>query len=222
MKQIMLSILLLIIHVSDLPAQSVVIDVQHAIAVTENGIVRSSAESTHADYLGKINKNINDLNINAGSVVLAQNMIYNALSNVNSALKNGLEVKHMAFIIADMTAYIDRALALAKDDPALLLFAGNISAEMKSRALALVSDVSGFVLKEGDNVLADYAARDQLLRKVTQHLQILNGLAYGAWKAMFWAKQRGVIASLNPFAGYISRDRQLVEEIIRNAKYLRR
>src|SRR4051812_49174490 len=85
-------------------AQEYMTDVQHAVAVSENGVVRSSAESAHASYLGKINDNINDLNTNVGSVVLAQTMIYNALSNVNSALRNGLEVKNMAVIVADMTS----------------------------------------------------------------------------------------------------------------------
>ncbi|RFZ91081.1 hypothetical protein D0C36_19250 [Mucilaginibacter conchicola] len=203
-------------------AQEYVIDTRHAVAVSENGAARSLAELTHANYLQNISGNLNDLNTNTGSVVLAQTMIYNALSNVNSALKNGLELKNMALIIADMNSYIVQALALAKDDPALLLFAGNISSEMKTRAVALLSDVSGFVLKEGKNVLADYAARDELLRKVTQHLQILDGLAYGAWKAMYWAKQRGIIASLNPFSAFINRDRLYVEQIILQAKYLRR
>ena len=108
------------------------------------------------NYLGKINNNINDLNTNMGSVVLAQTIIYQALSNVNSALKDGLEVKNIAVIMSDMTSYINQALALAKDEPYLLLFASNIAAEMQARALTLVSDVSGFVLKEGNNVLADY------------------------------------------------------------------
>ncbi|MFD0764503.1 hypothetical protein ACFQZI_06540 [Mucilaginibacter lutimaris] len=221
MKHI-LSLLILISGTMAAFAQEYVIDIQHAVAVTENGVMRSSAESAHSNYLGKINDNINDLNTNVGSVVLAQTMIYNALSNVNSALKNGLEVKNMAVIIADMTGYIDQALLLARNDPALLVFAGNISGEMKNRALALVTDVSGFVLKEGNYVLADYAARDELLRKVTQQLQILDGLAYGAWKAMFWAKQRGVFRSLDPFSAYISRDRLFVAQILRNAKYLKR
>jgi hypothetical protein len=202
-------------------AQRVVIDVKHVQAVAENSAARSSAESAHAQYLSRINNNLNDLNINAGSVVLAQTMIYHALSDVNSALKNGLEVKNMAVIIADMTGYINQALTLARSDPALLIFAEDISSEMKKRSLALVSDVSGFVLKEGSNMLADYGARDELLRKVTQQLQILNGLAYGAWKAMFWARQRGVFASLNPFGAYISRDRLFVQQIIQNARYLR-
>jgi len=202
-------------------AQQVVFDAKHFTAVTQNATMRSSAETTHASYLAKINTSIDNLNTNMGSVVLAQTMIYQGLSNVNSALKNGLAVRNMAVIIADMTGYINQALALARNEPYLLMFANSMAAEMRTRSLALVGDVSGFVLKEGDNVLADYNARDQLLRRITQQLQLLDSLAYGAWKAMYWAKKRGIIASVNPYAGFINQDRSYVDQIIRNAKYLK-
>ncbi len=217
---ILITAILLLTKLSFAQGYEIVYDYQHFESVTANAAVRSAAESSHENYLGKINTDINNLNTNTGSVVLAQTMIYEALSNVNSALKDGLEVKNMAVIVADMTGYINQALELAKSEPYLLLFADNIAAEMRTRAITLVSDVSGYVLKEGDNVLADYNSRDQLLHKVTQHLQILDALAYGAWKAMYWAKERGVIASLNPFAGFINKDKTFVAQIIQNAKFL--
>lgn len=210
-----------IIISAHLMAQQYVFDPQVCASVIANGGVRSSAEITHQQYLGKINNNLNNINTNMGSVVLAQTMIYEGLSNVNSALKDGLAVKNLAVIVADMTRYINQALQLAKSDPALLLFAGRISDEMRTRSIILVTDVSNFILKEGSNVLADYNARDELLKKVTQQLQILDALAYGAWRAMFWAKERGVIASLDPFAGYINKDKLFVSQIIQNAKYLK-
>ena len=219
-KRMLILLLLFSLHLLPCFAQEVVFDPQHFVSVTENGVVRSSAESTHDQYLGKINTNINNLNTNFGSVVLAQTIIYNGLANVNSALKDGLEVKNMAVIVSDMTSYIDQALELAKAQPYLLLFADNIAAEMKQHALLLVTDISGYVLKEGDNVLADYNARDQLMRMVTQQLQLLDGLAYGAWRAMYWAKERGIIASLDPYANFINRDKAIVSRIIQNAKYL--
>lgn len=202
------------------PAQSIVFDPQDMLAVNQNGAVRSAAEGTHEHYLTKINDNIDNININIGSVVIAQTIIYNGLANVNSALKNGLEVKNMAVITADIISYLEKALAMAESQPYLLVVAGNISGQMRQKAIALVSDVSGFILKEGKNVLADYNARDELLRKVTQQLQILDGLAYGTWKAMFWAKEKGIIATLNPFAAYINKDKIIVQQIIQNAKYL--
>lgn len=218
--QTLISCLLILLFSARAYAQQYVFDPQYFASVEANQAVRSSAELTHQQYLGKINTNIEDVNTNVGSVVLAQTIIYNGLSNVNSALKDGLEVKYMATITADMLNYLGQALELAKAEPYLLLFASGISNEMKVRAVALVSDVSGFVLKEGSNVLADFNGRDQLLKKVTQQLQILDSLAYGAWRAMYWAKQRGVFAALNPFQEFINKDKLFVQQIIQNAKYL--
>jgi len=202
-------------------AQEYVFDPQVCESVIANQSVRSSAEITHQQYLGKINNNLNNINTNVGSVVLAQTMIYEALANVNSALKDGLAVKNLAVIIADMTGYINQSLTLAKSDPALLLFASKISDEMRAKSITLVTDVSNYVLKQGDNVLADYNSRDELLKKVTTQLQLLDGLAYGAWRAMYWAKEKGIIASLDPFAGFVYKDKLFVQQIIANAKYLK-
>lgn len=200
--------------------QQYVFDPQYFASVEANQAVRSAAEGTHDQYLGKIKTNIEDVNTNVGSVVLAQTIVYNGLANVNSALKDGLEVKYMATITADMISYLQQALALAKSQPYLILFATNIADEMKLRAVGMVGEVSTYVLKSGDNVLADYNSRDQLLKKITTTLQILDGLAYGAWRAMYWAKERGIIASVNPWENYINQDKNFVQQIINNAKYL--
>jgi hypothetical protein len=202
-------------------AQEVVFDPQHFLAVMENGAARNSAEISHNQYLSKINTNLDNININMSSVVLAQTIIYNALSDVNSALKNGMAVKNMAVLTSDMISYLNQCLELAKAQPYLLLFATGIENQMQVRAIALVSQVSDFVLKEGGNVLADYNARDQLLAKVTQQLEILNALAYGAWRAMYWAKEQGLIASINPYAAWINHDKTFVTQIISQAKYLK-
>lgn len=214
-------IFLLIFTMARTMAQQVVVDPEHLAVVFQNGAVRSAAESTHEQYLKKINDNIDNLSANMDAVIVAQTLIYQGLSNVNSALENGMAVRNLSVIIADIYRYTDQALALAKDQPYLLLFAGNIAGEMRSRATALVSDVSSVILKDGGNMLADFNARDQLIRKVTQQLQILNGLAYGVWKSIFWAKQRGIIASATPFAAYIGQDKMFIDRIIQQAKYLK-
>ncbi|WP_255496315.1 hypothetical protein [Mucilaginibacter sp. FT3.2] len=199
----------------------IIVDYKHTTAVVENGTVQSAAEEKHSNYLDKIKTNLQTINTNASSVVLAQTMIYEGLSNVNSALKNGMAVKDLAVIVADILRYTSQTVTMAKAEPYLLLFAENYAVQIKGRAVRLVNDVSQFILKEGGNVLADYNSRDQLLNRVRQELQIIDGMAYGAWKAMYWAKERGIIASLNPFAGFINTDRATVGDIIRNAKYLK-
>ena len=202
-------------------AQEYVFDYQRCLAVISNATVRSTAEATHNNYLGKIKTNIDDINTNASTVVLAQNIIYESLSQVNSALKDGIAVKNMAVTTADILNYLQEALDLAKSDPALLLVTQNLQSECRARAIVLVNDISNFILKSGDNVLADYNARDELLKKVNTQLQIIDGLAYGAWRAMFWAKQQGIFKALNPFQDYINHDKTAVNQIIFNAKYLK-
>jgi len=220
MKPLAIFLICLLISVR-LKAQQYVIDPQYLASVEANQAVRMSAEQTHNQYLGKIKSNIEDVNTNASAVVLAQTIVYNGLANVNSALKDGLEVKYMASISTDIRSYLQQCLSLAKQQPYLLTFATGMESEMQQRAIALVSEVSAFVLKEGSNVLADYNARDELLKKITQQLQIIDSLAYGAWRAMYWAKERGLFASLNPFQDYINKDRFYVQQIIQNAKYLK-
>lgn len=203
-------------------AQRIVYDKKHFQTVNENAVARQAAELTHNQYLQKIDQNLQTINLNVGSVVVAQTIIYDGLSNVNSALKNGLAVQQLGTIVADLINYSNQMVQMGRSEPYLLLFAEDFGNQMKARSVRLVTEVSGFVLKEGSNVLADYNSRDQLLRKVTQELQLLVSLAYGAWKAMYWAKERGIVKSLNPFQDFINQDRMHVEDIIRNAKYLKK
>ncbi len=223
MKPITLIILLglMLDLLQEAKAQYLVFDAQHLHSVIENTAARSGAESTHKNYLDKINDQIDKLNGNVGTVLLAQRTVYNALSNVDGALKNGLAVKNIALIISELQRNIGQAIMLARREPYLLLFAEKMSGVMTQRALALSHEVTRFTLNDGGKVLMDLNARDQLLRKITQHLQVLNGLAYSTWKCMFWAKQRGVIASTMPFSSYISADRAFIAQILQNAKYLR-
>lgn len=208
--------------ISQADAQRVVYDKKHFQVVNENAIARQAAELSHNQYLEKIDQNLQTINLNIGSVVTAQTIIYDGLSNVNSALKNGRAVLQMTSIISELISYSNQMLAMARSEPYLLLFAEDFGNQMRTRSTRLVTDVSGFILKEGSNVLTDYNNRDQLLRKVTQELQLLCSLAYGAWKAMYWARERGIIKSLNPFQTFISQDIHHVEQIIANANYLRR
>ena len=220
-KQLLALLLPFAFYLSPSFGQEVVFDAQHFAAVMENGAARNSAEIAHNKYLSKISDNLSNIGINVSTVVLAQTIIYNALSDVNSALKDGIAVKNMSVMVSDMISYLDQCLTLAKTQPYLVLFASNIESEMVTKSIGLLTQVSGFILKEGGNVLADYNARDQLLAKVNQQLAILDGLAYGAWRAMYWAKEKGLLASLNPYANWINKDLNFANQIIFNAKYLK-
>lgn len=224
MKKLLLHLICLFpfsFKLSPLKAQAYVVDQRRLASVEANQAVRMTAEQTHHQLLVKINANLDKLNTNASAVVLAQTMIYNGLANVNSVLKDGLAFKNIASITADIIYYLGKTMQVARDDPALFLFVAQYQNELGPRITALVSDVSAFILKSGDDVLADYNSRDQLLKRVITQLQVIDALAYGAWRSMYWAAEQGVLNSLNPFSGYINQDKNYATQILNNAKYLK-
>ncbi|RYE12970.1 MAG: hypothetical protein EOP45_21990 [Sphingobacteriaceae bacterium] len=85
----------------------------------------------------------------------------------------------------------------------------------------MVNDISGVILKEGKNVLMDYNSRDELLLKVNQQLQIMEGLAYGGYSAMMSAKRAGVLKQVIPFSGFIATDKIKAAEIVFKYKNLK-
>ncbi|MEI2273598.1 hypothetical protein OHD16_15725 [Sphingobacterium sp. ML3W] len=193
---------------------AVISDTRHLAIVNENGAVRFSSEAAHNSYLNSIRQKLDDINVNISSVVLVQDIIHRSLAEVNGALRSGLTVRQIAEISAEIIHECDQILQTAKDSPHLLLFAEDVAGHMKNRGVNLVSEVSGFILREGQNVLMDYEKRDALLRKIVLELQVMRALTYSLHRAMYRAKIIGVFRSLNPYQHFINRDIRLVDDII--------
>lgn len=189
-----------------------------------------------AAHSGVINGQLNRTNDNltliqrgqlavTGQLVIVndlQQQIYRGLSEVSAAVRSLLAVQDIAEISIDIVNDVNKAVSIAQSNPVLLLFAEQGAREFKRRGTALATEVSAFVLQGGINGLMDSGERAKLLNRIRTELMILRGVAYGMQRTMFWAKQRGILNSLNPYAGYLNIDKQIASDIIRNAKYLKR
>jgi len=201
--------------------QTVISDPGHLAIVNSNGAVRLASEVTYQSSLEQIKRNTDNIGINLSSVSLVQTIIHKSLTEVNQALRDGIQVKQMTNLINDIYKYSSETMELAKDNPALLLFAEDATRQMKERGLALVGDVSNVVLSQKENVLMNYNVRDELIGKVTRELQIMNGLIYGIRQNVYWAKKRGVIKSVNPYSQYVTKDFAIMDDILLKHKMLK-
>ncbi|WP_199120316.1 hypothetical protein [Pedobacter sp. ASV28] len=188
-----------------------------------------------AAHSGVINGQLNRTNDNltliqrgqlavTGQLVIVndlQQQIYRGLSEVSSAVRSLLAIEDIAEISVDIVTDVNKAVTLAQANPLLLLFAENGAREFKRRGTALAVEVGSFVLQGGLNNLMDSGERAKLLNRIRTELMILRGVAYGMQRTMYWARQRGILNSLNPYAGFINIDKQIADDIIRNAKYLK-
>ncbi|SJN47942.1 hypothetical protein [Sphingobacterium sp. JB170] len=191
----------------------------------------AAATTAHAGVMNRQLNNVNDkltliqrgqLAVTGQLVIIndLQSKIYKGLSEVSGAVRSLLSVKEIAQITLDISKNVTKAMELAKSNPALLLFAEAGAREFKTRATALASEVSGMALKGGKQNLMDAGERAKMLGRIHQELTILRGVSYGMHRSMFWAQQRGILNSLNPYSGFVNIDKKIADDVIRNSKFL--
>ncbi|MFD2285972.1 hypothetical protein GJU39_01395 [Pedobacter petrophilus] len=203
-------------------AQRVVFDRGHFNIVNENGAVRLAAENTYNSYLNTINNRLSDINLNLGAVVIVQSLILSSLREVDQGLKSAIAVSQIGTLVAEISSETVGMIDIARSDPRLLLFAEDVSRQVRDRGMNLLSEVSVFVLKEGENVLMDFEKRDALLKKIALELRVIRALVFSMKKSMYWAKMNGVFRSLNPYQGFINQDLRLGNDILFKSKLLKR
>ena len=192
----------------------------------------AAATGAHAAVInGQLNNTNNNLTLIqrgqlavTGQLVIVndlQDKIYKGLSEVSAVVRNLLAIKDITEISSDIVRDVNKALDIAGTNPILLLFAEQGTREFKTRATALATEVGTFVTRGGKDNLMDSGERAKLLNRIVNELTILRGVAYGMYRTMYWAKQRGILNSLNPYAGFINIDKRIADDIVRNAKYLK-
>jgi len=159
-----------------------------------------------------------------GELALVNNLqgqIYRGLSEVSSALRSVVAVTDIAQTAVDIFSQGQKAVDIAKSNPLLLLFAEQGIREFRTRAIALSAEVSSFVLQGGSGNLMDSGERAKLLGRIREQLLILRGIAFGMQRTMFWASQRGILNSLNPYAGFVNMDKRIADDILSNSKLIK-
>ncbi|MBS1533367.1 MAG: hypothetical protein JSU01_23915 [Bacteroidetes bacterium] len=150
-----------------------------------------------------------------------QNKIYKGLSQVASIISNLQSIKDIAECGSDIVTDVKQAVTYAASDPVLLLFAEQGARDFDTRAVTLAADVTAFVLKGGSSNLMDSGERGKLLNHIVSEMRVLRGIAYGMYRAMYWAKMNGIFRALNPWATWQNQDVRIANDVINNAKYLK-
>ncbi|MFI5160481.1 MAG: hypothetical protein ACHQHN_04350 [Sphingobacteriales bacterium] len=203
-------------------AQELVVDPVTSAAIAINATTINS-------QMNKTNKNLSliskgQLAVTSQLVIVndLQNKIYKGLSQVASIISNVASIKDIADCGTDIVSDVEKAVTLAKSDPVLLLFAEQGARDFETKAITLAADVSAFVLKGGGNNLMDSGERGKLLNHINGQMRILRGIAYGMQRAMYWAKMRGIFQSLNPWETWKNMDVRIANDVLNNAKYLKK
>jgi hypothetical protein len=203
-------------------AQELVVDPVTSGAMLGNSLVINN-------QLGKTNDKLTAIQTAqlavAGQLTIVsdlQRKIYKGLSEVASVINHLYTIRDIAETGSDIVHDVQKAVRLARGNPALLLLAQQGAQDFEQRAVSLAADVSAYVLKGGADNLMDSAERGRLLNHILRELHVLRGIAYGMQRAMYWTQMRGIWVSLDPWAGWQSEDTRIARSVITEAKYLNR
>lgn len=194
-------------------------DVKLTAAWTTNAAASAIADKYMINRWSKI-QNAKRIQLeNLTLVDLIQERIFNSLTKVDRAIRQGKSVVEIGNIIRDILNYTLQASSEAKGNPALVLFAEQSAREFKQKGIDLSSYLYGFILKEKKDLLMDAGKRDMMIRHVLDELCVLRGLAYSIYNTIRWAKLNGFLQQVNPWQSYITTDKQLVQGILSTYKF---
>jgi len=203
-------------------AQQLIFDREHFSIVNQNGLARLSAELALQSSYNRIKADLNDIEINIGSLVLTEQLIFSSLTQVDQGLKSGLMIQDISQLLNEIYQQSSELVSYASSRPGLLLFAERFSKQLKTRGVNLLSEVSERILSEQADLLMNAEKRDALLRKISLELRLIRSLVFSMRKSMFWAAQRSLISQVNPFKDFLNIDKRMVDQIISRYKTLKK
>ena len=203
-------------------AQQLIFDKEHFSIVNQNGLDRLSAELSLQTSYNRIKADLNDIEINIGSLILTEQLIFSSLTQVDQGLKSGLMIQDISQLLNEIYQQSSELVSYASSRPELLLFAERFSKQLKTRGVNLLTQVSDHILAEKADLLMNAEKRDALLRKISLELRLIRSLVFSMRKSMFWAAQRSLISQVNPFKDFLNIDKRMVDQIISRYKTLKK
>lgn len=149
-----------------------------------------------------------------------QKKTYNGLMYVSGSVKNIYQVYECARVLQNIYDCQSKMISEAQKNPLALSFATKTQTEMISRAISMYGQIHELILKEGDkNLLMDAGERTRLMNGLLGQLNVINAYAYSSYLKVRLVIRQGLINSINPFATYVSRDAQIVKDVLGKWKF---
>jgi hypothetical protein len=144
---------------------------------------------------------------------------YHALGTAINAAQIGIQATPMVNRIIDNQMEIYR---IAQDEPLFIAMAYQTELEFISRSRSLVNYLIGLCASIGAVNQMKASDRKILFDHVLLELNTIQELSAKLAAAMQVSHTSGLLRSLNPFQNYIDQDKEIIQDIIRNAGYLKR
>jgi len=143
---------------------------------------------------------------------------YNTLGTAINVANIGIEATPM---VEQIISYQGQIVKLVEKNPAVAVLGVQSEIEFVDKAEGLLGYVAGLTLSIGDVNQMKASDRKLLFDYVIQQLSQIQELSGNLVNTLSYSNLSSLLRALNPFQNFVDMDKNMAEDIIQNAKYLK-
>lgn len=185
------------------------------------------SKSEHTEQVEARNKQATVTANEQANLTLLDKMkvMYRTLQNRYNALGTAINIADIGLTAAPMVSHIianqAQVITLVEKNPAVAFLGLQTEIEFTEKAEALLGYVSGLTLSLGDVNQMKASDRKLLFDYVIIQLSTIQELSGHLVNTLTYSNLASLLRTLNPFQDFIDQDKNVAEDIIQNAKYLK-
>lgn len=203
-----------------LNAQTVVYNDKLLAQLTKNQAVRLASNESYLNSYEKQKKTYDDINQKIAQIVAIQEYIYDKLTNVNSAIRQGKQLYYLSKTFAQIGINANDVLSLTAQHPEYAILLNRFYIGATQELLKMQSELTNDILHEENDFLMDPYDRQELIQNLSTKAQMINGYLICIKIRLKNAKKTPYIYQIPTINTYVNLDRMIVKGIIEKYKFI--
>ena len=203
-----------------LSAQTVVYNDKLLVQLTKNQAVRLASNESYLKSYEKQKKTYDDVNQKIAQIVAIQEYIYDKLTNVNSAIRQGKQLYYLSKTFAQIGINANDVLSLTAQHPEYAILLNRFYIGATQELLKMQSELTNDILHEENDFLMDPYDRQELIQNLSTKAQMINGYLICIKIRLKNAKKTPYIYQIPTINTYVNLDRMIVKGIIEKYKFI--
>lgn len=220
MKKIILALFIVIAGLTFIEGQTIVINDQLLAQLTKNQVVRLASNESFLNSYEKQKKLYNDINQKIAQVVAIQEFIYDKLTNINSAIKQGKQLYYLSKTFVQIGQNANDVLILTAQHPEYAILMNRFYIAAVQELLKMQTELTQDILHEENDFLMDPYDRQVLIQNLSSKAQMINGYLICIKIRLKNAKKIPYLYQIPTINTYVNIDKAIVKGIMVNYKYI--
>ena len=203
-----------------LHGQTVVYNDKLLIQLTKNQAVRLASNDSYLNSYEKQKKTYDEINQKIAQVVAIQEYIYDKLTNINSAIKQGKQLYYLSKTFVQIGINANDVLSLTVQHPEYAILLNRFYIGATQELLKMQSELTNDILHEENDFLMDPYDRQVLIQNLSTKAQMVNGYLICIRIRLKNARKTPYIYQIPTINTYVNLDRAIVKNILANYNFI--